>query len=603
MWLAGASANSLPLSAAGSVDIVPSVVAVFKAESAVRPWSILSERDFRGLSGKRVDLGKNDATRLLRVVLEAKQAGRWWFVSEGRTPGRIGIECNGRWLGEFGSAYPFSQRPLATTVLAVPLDLHAGRDTLVLRVQESFGRNVLQSHLVADAQLPAEMKERAWLDAGVIGFLCLVFLFSIYLWGIMRERAFGWYCLYVLGSVAWIATKRGTAFEWFWPDSPALNPAAAVSLSSLAVASFMLFLDSILGVAQKAPRLGMLLRWSAVLLLCSGPVCVVASFVHDDWFEVVEQFQILLQVAVLVLGVTVLVGRAMARDILARIFLLTFTPLAVASFLGTASELGLIAMLPGVKVLLVMSAGMLENLLTTLVLVGELRRRELARLNLERDFHLRLTERFDSFCQGLAHDLHDNLGHKALLLRLNVHKHLGTAAPSSRHEVDEQFKELIESLRENAHRLLPPLLERGEFLLNVRGLCYDLERAGRKVTFQSSGDDKLVAPAKAIHLFRIAQEALANAISHGAAKEIRVLVDIDAIGRIRMEVRDDGVGMDSEAIKEGLGLAGIRSRVLAMGGKQEILSRPGKGTVLAVAVPAGSMGHGGGERFHGEDEA
>ena len=96
MWLVGASANSLPLSAAGSVDIVPSVVAVFTADSAARPWNILSERDFRGLSGKRVDLGKSDATRLLRVVLEAKQAGRWWFVSEGRTPGRIGIECNGR---------------------------------------------------------------------------------------------------------------------------------------------------------------------------------------------------------------------------------------------------------------------------------------------------------------------------------------------------------------------------------------------------------------------------------------------------------------------------------------------------------------------------
>lgn len=543
------------------------------------------------MSGKRVDLGKDNAPRLLRVVLEVKQAGRWWFVPEGRAPSRIGIECNGRWLGEFGSACPFSQRPLATTLLAVPLDLHEGQDTLVLRVQESFGRSVLQSRLIADAQLPVEMKERAWLDAGVVGFLCLVLLFSIYLWGIMRERAFGWYCLYVLGSVAWIATKRGVAFEWFWPDSPALNPAAAVSLSSLAVASFMLFLDSILGAAHKAPRLGRLVRWTAALLLCSGPVCIAASFVHDDWFESVEQFQILLQVVVLVLGVSMLVGRAVARDSLARTFLLTFSPLAVASFLGTASELGIVAILPGVKVLLVMSAGMLENLLTTLVLVGELRRRELARLNLERNFHLRLTERFDSFCQGLAHDLHDNLGHKALLLRLNVHKHLGAAAPSSRHEVDEQFKELIESLRENAHRLLPPLLERGEFLLNVRGLCYDLERTGRKVSFRSSGDDKLVAPAKAIHLFRIAQEALANAISHGAAKEISVLVDIDALGRIRMEVRDDGVGMDADAIKEGLGLAGIRSRVLAMGGSQEIHSRPGKGTVLSVVVPAGSMGH------------
>jgi signal transduction histidine kinase len=602
IWLIGACGGSLSLSVTESSNIVPAVVAVADTASASGPWAALPETRFHGVVGKRVDLGRGNSPHLLRIILDTKQAGRWWLVSEGRTPGHIGLEYNGKWLGEFGTAHPFSQRPLSTTVLAVALDSRAGLDTLVLRVQESYGRNVLQARLVPDRLLPVEMKRRAWLDAGVIGFLSLVMLFSLYLWGIMRDRSFAWYCLYVLGSIAWIATKRGVAFEWFWPDFPALNPAAAVSLSSLAVASFMLFLCNILNVSLKAPRLGALLGWSSLLLLCSGLFSVTAAFVNDGWFEHVERIQILLQVLVLVLGVALLVIRAIAGESLARRFLLTFAPLGVASFLGTTSELGLVSILPGTKVLLVMCAGMLENLLTTLVLVGELRQRELARLNLERDFHLRLTERFDSFCQGLAHDLHDNLGHKALLLRLSVHKHLGTASPGSRQEVDGQFKELIESLRENAHRLLPPLLERGEFLLNLRGLCYDLERAGRKVTFQASGDDKLVAPVKAIHLFRIAQEAIANAISHGSAKEVRVIVDIDSTGRICMEVRDDGVGMQTDSIKEGLGLAGIRSRVLAMGGKQEIHSRPGRGAVISVVVPAGMMGPAVGDRFMGRNE-
>ena len=92
-------------------------------------------------------------------------------------------------------------------------------------------------------------------------------------------------------------------------------------------------------------------------------------------------------------------------------------------------------------------------------------------------------------------------------------------------------------------------------------------------------------PHSATALFRILQEALANVRRH--ARATRVCVQLARRdGRLCLSVADDGCGFDPAAARTGsFGLAGMRERVDALGGRIEIDSAPGCGTRVVVALP------------------
>jgi signal transduction histidine kinase len=87
-------------------------------------------------------------------------------------------------------------------------------------------------------------------------------------------------------------------------------------------------------------------------------------------------------------------------------------------------------------------------------------------------------------------------------------------------------------------------------------------------------------------LYRIAQEALNNALKHARATNVRVTIRQDA-GRLRLEVGDDGLGFDAAAVRDGggLGLHNMAERAAGVGGRLTIAAAPGKGTHIRVEVP------------------
>ncbi|HEY4690294.1 MAG TPA: sensor histidine kinase [Anaerolineae bacterium] len=85
-------------------------------------------------------------------------------------------------------------------------------------------------------------------------------------------------------------------------------------------------------------------------------------------------------------------------------------------------------------------------------------------------------------------------------------------------------------------------------------------------------------------LFRIAQEALGNAVRHSAAKQIRLSLR-RAGNVIELIVQDDGRGFDLSAHREGLGLHSMRERAESLGGVCEVSSTSGQGSTVRVHVP------------------
>jgi signal transduction histidine kinase len=88
----------------------------------------------------------------------------------------------------------------------------------------------------------------------------------------------------------------------------------------------------------------------------------------------------------------------------------------------------------------------------------------------------------------------------------------------------------------------------------------------------------------ALCLFRVAQEALRNAIKHSGATTVSVHLK-GARDRLVLTIADDGRGFDAEAAHGGLGLISMKERIEQVGGTLRIRSQPGGGTCLEVSTP------------------
>lgn len=114
--------------------------------------------------------------------------------------------------------------------------------------------------------------------------------------------------------------------------------------------------------------------------------------------------------------------------------------------------------------------------------------------------------------------------------------------------------------------------------------------SGADVRYAVEGQSDLISLPMRTTVFKIIQQAVVNAVKNGKARRIRVLV---SIGRemLRVKIVDDGLGFDvekvrSEAEEKGAwGLVNMEDRAAMIGGEFSVLSEPGKGATVSLAVP------------------
>jgi len=93
-----------------------------------------------------------------------------------------------------------------------------------------------------------------------------------------------------------------------------------------------------------------------------------------------------------------------------------------------------------------------------------------------------------------------------------------------------------------------------------------------------------VADWAARDVYRIAQEAVSNAVRHGSPDHIAIRVFRRGSNTV-LEVSDDGTGFDAEEVVRGGGLAGMAERAAALGAQLQVHSRPAGGTRVELVIP------------------
>jgi signal transduction histidine kinase len=208
-----------------------------------------------------------------------------------------------------------------------------------------------------------------------------------------------------------------------------------------------------------------------------------------------------------------------------------------------------------------------------------------------RTFSSRMLATREEERRRLATDLHDSVAQSLSALHLAVTAEIASPdvetgpAPILR-RLASRLRECVEEIRRVCYDLYPPALEHFGLTLAVGRVVDQCAAAGAACRFHCAEDMRLRRFTRDIEIavFRIAQEAVGNAVKHGRARRLEVELAYEG-GRLRLSVVDDGIGFDpADVSRYGLGLSGMRERARGIGGQVLIHSAPGR-TQVDVHVP------------------
>jgi signal transduction histidine kinase len=189
----------------------------------------------------------------------------------------------------------------------------------------------------------------------------------------------------------------------------------------------------------------------------------------------------------------------------------------------------------------------------------------------------------DGLCQYLA-----GLTCGASSLRDDLEKLQVRAEADTANELVKLLQDAVVQTRDLAHKLVPAPVNRLGLVLALESLAQSVGRLhGVTCSFQFHGGSPNWDDQAAMHLYRIAQEAINNATRHGKARNILVFLEA-ADHSISLRVLDDGVGV-SESCSEGVGLRIMRYRAQCIGGEVTVERRNGPGTTVSCTVRTNSQ--------------
>ena len=204
----------------------------------------------------------------------------------------------------------------------------------------------------------------------------------------------------------------------------------------------------------------------------------------------------------------------------------------------------------------------------------------------------RLLEAQDAERARIARELHDDIGQRLMLLSMALQDlQQSTDANGARHQsiaaLSLQTIDIATDVQALSHELHSYKLQLLGVVPAIKDLCAEVSaRYKVAVDFTDRGIPDTVRQDIALCLFRIAQEALQNAVRHSAAPHVAVSVE-GTPTVLTLTVRDGGCGFDPESVTQdrGLGLVSMRERLKLVAGELTIDSTPTGGTTILARVP------------------
>lgn len=205
------------------------------------------------------------------------------------------------------------------------------------------------------------------------------------------------------------------------------------------------------------------------------------------------------------------------------------------------------------------------------------RQKQEAELRLSRKY----IEGIDSFCNRMAHELHDGVCNDLLALEWRL-KGINPSMEQGAHSAPiATLSEIQQHVRRISHGLAAPAFQYADIHEVLTDFTAHLQLPFELTYSSTKGADwSKVPPGKGHEIYRIVQEAISNIIKH--AQATKATVSLSLVNKtLTLVIADNGHGFDVASASKGLGLRTIQERVTGMGGTLDIQSSP-QGTTLTV---------------------
>lgn len=191
----------------------------------------------------------------------------------------------------------------------------------------------------------------------------------------------------------------------------------------------------------------------------------------------------------------------------------------------------------------------------------------------------------ERYLRRISAEIHDGPVQHLAFASLRLKPSGKALSAGDRAAVAQALDEAVGELRLISRGLtLPDLEDLSAQDVARRAVKAHQNRAGDHVAMEIREPLPRLSQAENICLYRFIQEGLNNASHHAGGKGLTLGLDV-ADGNIVARIRDDGPGFDAGAPTGGLGLSGMRERVVGLGGSFRVETSPGGGTVLTAVLP------------------
>lgn len=213
-----------------------------------------------------------------------------------------------------------------------------------------------------------------------------------------------------------------------------------------------------------------------------------------------------------------------------------------------------------------------------------------------RELENEILKRAEDERRYIGQELHDSLGQMlsgiGMISRNLARKFKANGLPAADDvvEIADMIKEADELARNLAHGLAHIELENEGLKVAMNRLCKRFEKIS-DIRCECAFSDDIPTEKQnvALHLYRITQESLNNAMTHGKAKNVSVRLEVNE-GYLQLFVEDDGVGFpNEEKIDDGMGIKTMRYRAHTLGGDLRINRTADEWTQVICTVPVNNL--------------
>jgi signal transduction histidine kinase len=214
----------------------------------------------------------------------------------------------------------------------------------------------------------------------------------------------------------------------------------------------------------------------------------------------------------------------------------------------------------------------------------------------QQDFARRLIDSQEQERKRIAAELHDSIGQNLLIIKNRAV--LGSESCPSESPAQKELEtisilssEAIDEVRAISYNLHPYQLDRLGLTKAIQSIINRIEGSTKaQIQIDIAPIDNHFKKDAEIHIYRVVQEGMSNAVKHADASMIRLTIHKEP-DKIRISIEDDGKGFDVNTLaiavpmSGGFGLKGLSERVRILAGTFSIESSPNKGTKLFISLP------------------